>query len=479
MEHTRAKWGSNFGFLMAAIGSAVGLGNIWGFPYKMGANGGFAFLLLYLLLAAFVGFAVMLGELALGRKSGRGPVGTYALLSKRFKWVGWMGVLSGFFIMAFYTVLGGYCIKYMVLNIGDMFGAGFGSGAFADAGALFGAFITNPLEGVIYTVIFLAITMVIVMGGIKGGIENFSKIAMPALFVMLVITIIRSVTLPGAVEGLIFMFKPNFKPIQENFMQVLAVAGGQMFFSLSLGMGCMMTYGSYLSKKENLEKNSILIIVADTIVAILAGVAVLPAAFALGGEGAAMAGPSLLFVTLQNVFGAMGAIGPFFGFLFYLLVLIAAVTSAISLVEVATTFFLDRAELKGKKNASRKKYTLLVSIVMLALATIVAVDGLGSNGLPTPLGLIWIDFFDLWSEGVMMPLGAMLMALFIGYEYRVKKVENGVTMDGMLLEGEVTESGYRFRSRGFFDVCCKVIVPIAMAFILLVQIDGFFGLGIF
>lgn len=472
METKRGSWGTNFGFLMAAVGSAVGLGNIWGFPYKMGANGGFAFLLVYIVLAVIAGFTVMLGELTLGRKSGRGAVGAYQLLSKRFKWVGWLGFASAFLIMSFYSVLGGYCIKYMVINIGDLFNAGFGM-AGLDAGAVFGNFMVSQAEGVIYTVIFLAITMVIVMGGIKGGIEKFSKIAMPALFIMLVIVIIRSVSLPGAVEGLKFMFAPNFDPLKENFGRVVATAGGQMFFSLSLGMGCMITYGSYLDKKENLERNSVIIIVADTLVAILAGIAVLPAAFALGGEGAALGGPSLLFVTLQDVFSAMGGIGPVMGILFYLLVLIAALTSAISLVEVATTFFIDRAELKGRE-PKRKLYTLVVCIGILVLATIVALDGLGYNGLPMPLGYVWLDFFDLWSEGIMMPLGALLMCLFIGWELKM----------GAFGE-EIEQHGNRFRSRGFMTACCKFITPICMIFILIVQLDSFgiiekiFGRGLF
>ncbi|NLB29778.1 MAG: sodium-dependent transporter, partial [Clostridiales bacterium] len=378
MENKRGQWGTNMGFLMAAVGSAVGLGNIWGFPYKMGANGGFAFLLVYIVLAVFVGFTIMLGEFVLGRKSGKGAVGAYVAHSKRFKWVGFLGILSAFLIMSFYSVLGGYCIKYIVVNIGNIF-----SSTSLPSEQIFTNLLTNQPESIIYTLIFMVITCVIVMGGISGGIEKFSKIAMPALFIFLVITIIRAVTLPGAGEGLTYMFKPNFEPLRTNFVKVLSSAGGQMFFSLSLGMGCMITYGSYLSKKESLEKNAIIVPAADTIVALLAGIAVLPAAFALGGEGAALGGPSLLFVTLQGVFAAMGGVGPIFGVLFYLLVLIAAITSAISLVEVATTYFIDRAESKGRQG-KRKQTTVIVCVAIIVLATIVAADGLGSNGLWVP-----------------------------------------------------------------------------------------------
>lgn len=456
MENKRGLWTSNYGFLMAAVGSAVGLGNIWGFPYKMGANGGFAFLLVYLVLIIFVGFIVMLGELALGRKTGKGAVGTYVALSKKFKWIGWMGLLSAFLIMSFYSVLGGYCIKYMFVNIGNLFGGHAGTGA-----DIFTALITNQGASILFTFVFMLITCVIVMGGISGGIEKFSAVAMPVLFVMLIVVIIRSLTLDGAVEGLKFMFVPNFAPFKENFLGVLSTAGGQMFFSLSLGMGCMITYGSYLSKKESLEKNAIIIPIADTIVAILAGLAVIPAAYALGGTDAALAGPKLLFITLQNVFDAMGAIGPFFGFLFYLLVIIAAVTSAISLVEVIATFFLDRAEAKGRKG-NRKTITIIASVGIMILASIVAADGLGATGMWQPLGFCWLEFMDLWSEGIMMPIGALLMSLFIGYELGIDKFGE-----------EIEIGGNKFKSKSFFSLCIKIIVPIAMLFILLGQLQSF------
>ena len=334
MEHKRGNWGSNIGFLLAAVGSAVGLGNIWGFPYKMGANGGFAFLLVYIVLAIFVGFVLMITELSIGRKTGKSVIATYAQLSKPFGWVGWLAVIVPFLILSFYSVLGAYTLQYTILNLSNL---AFGS-AGLDGGTLFGNMLTTPFGTVIFAVGYLLIALLIVKGGIKGGIEKFSVYAMPALFFMLIIIIIRSVTLPGASAGLEFMFKPDFTYLKEHFMRVVAVAGTQMFFSMSLAMGIMVTYGSYVSKKERLVKNSLVIVVSDTLVALMAGLAVLPAAFALGGEDAALAGPSLLFVTLQNVFENMGAIGPLFGSIFYLLVLIAAITSTISLVEVLVTF---------------------------------------------------------------------------------------------------------------------------------------------
>ena len=380
----RKGFGSNFGFLMAAIGSAVGLGNIWGFPNKMGANGGFTFLIIYLILAACCGFIVMMGELALGRKTGRGAIGAYKVLSKRFKWLGWLGVLSAFLILGFYCALGGYCLKYVTLNVGNLFHAGFGTGTLDGAG-VFGALMANQGEAVIYGLIFVTLTMIIVMGGVGGGIEKVCSVGMPALFVMLVICIIRSCTLEGASEGLKYMFVPGWAlangVIKEapDFFSVVSTAGGQMFFSLSLGMAAMITYGSYLDKKENLQKNAIIIVMMDTLVALMAGLCVIPGRFALDPTGK-LGGPSLLFVTMQNVFDRMGAAGPIFGILFYLLVVFAAVSSSISLLEAVVAHFVDKARDEGKGD-KRKLYSLIGAIGAGILCVIVCLDALGNAGI--------------------------------------------------------------------------------------------------
>ena len=333
MENNRSSWGSNLGFILAAVGSAVGLGNIWGFPYKMGKSGGFTFLLVYIILAIIVGLTVMASELALGRKTGTGVVGAYMKVSKKFKWIGWLGVIAPFLIMSFYSVLGGYCIQYMSLNLAELgFGLSNLFGSSITGSNTFGSMLTNPFGCALFTLLFMVICMLIVKGGVAGGIERFNKIGMPALFVMLVVVIVRSLTLPNAVEGLKFMFVPGyavkagFIPEAPGLISVLGTAGGQMFFSLSLAMGVMVTYGSYLSKEENLVKNSGVIVFADTIVAIMAGLAVIPAAVANGiNTGIPVAeiklsGPNLLFVTLQDVFSNMGASGPLFGVIFYLFV---------------------------------------------------------------------------------------------------------------------------------------------------------------
>ena len=477
----RKGFGSNFGFLMAAIGSAVGLGNIWGFPNKMGANGGFTFLIIYLILAACCGFIVMMGELALGRKTGRGAIGAYKVLSKRFKWLGWLGVLSAFLILGFYCALGGYCLKYVTLNVGNLFHAGFGTGTLDGAG-VFGALMANQGEAVIYGLIFVALTMIIVMGGVGGGIEKVCSVGMPALFVMLVICIIRSCTLDGAVEGLKYMFVPGWAlangVIKEapNFFSVVSTAGGQMFFSLSLGMAAMITYGSYLDKKENLQKNAIIIMVMDTLVALMAGLCVIPGRFALDPTGT-LGGPSLLFVTMQNVFDRMGAAGPIFGILFYLLVVFAAVSSSISLLEAVVAHFVDKARDEGKGD-KRKLYSLIGAIGAGILCVIVCLDALGNAGI-SPADILgmrvdpsdevptwsadWLDFFDCIAEGILMPLGALLMSIMYGWE-----------LGPEVVHAEATCEGQKFGAYGWFKICIKYITPLAMLLVLYGQIKEFF-----
>ena len=476
----RKGFGSNFGFLMAAVGSAVGLGNIWGFPNKMGANGGFTFLVIYLILAACCGLVVMIGELALGRRTGRGAVGAYQVLSKKFKWLGWLGILSAFLILFFYCALGGYCIKYVVLNVGDLFGTSFGSNGLDGAG-VFGAFMGNQMEAVIYGLIFVLLTMIIVMGGIGGGIEKVCSVGMPALFIILLICIIRACTLPGAVDGLKYMFVPGWAlengVIKEapDFLTVLATAGGQMFFSLSLGMGAMITYGSYLHKKENIEKNALLIVIMDTLVALMAGLCVIPGRFALDPTGA-LGGPSLLFVTMQNVFHKM-PLGALFGILFYLLVVFAAISSSISLLEVIVAHFCDKARDAGKGD-KRKTYSLIAAIFVGLGCILICVDSLGGAGI-SPFDILgiqpdangnlptwcdcWLDFFDCISEGILMPLGALLMCLCIGWELGPKMVD-----DECCLEGQT------FKMKGFFNICVKFITPLCMILVLYGQIKEFF-----
>lgn len=475
------------GFLLAAIGSAVGLGNIWGFPYKMGRSGGFTFLLVYILLSFFVGFVILMAELAMGRKTGKGTIGAYTALAPKATWIGWLAVFSPFIILSFYTVLGGYCMEYLSLNLSNL---AFGNSGTMSGSDLFSAMLTNPFGAWIFTVLFILICHFINRGGVSGGIEKFNKIGMPALFVMLLVIIVRSVTLPGAAEGLKFMFIPGYA-VKAGFIEtapglptVLAAAGGQMFFSLSLAMGVMITYGSYLSKQENLIKNSAVIAIADTIVALMSGLAVIPAAVAKYGTNAELGGPKLLFITLQDVFASMGTVGPLFGVVFYLLVLIAAISSAISLIEVVATYFVDRAELKGKQG-NRSKIVFWICVAVLIESSIVAIDGLGSNGVYVPFqgtfkalgisanGIVgefndnWLDFMDCLSEGIAMPLGAMLMSLLVGWSIKPKTL-----LDELHIGGTT-------KLDRFFTICIRFVAPLGMLLILAGQIDTFFHLGIF
>ena len=481
MEKKKVGFASGIGFILAAAGSAVGLGNLWGFPYKMGRCGGFTFLIVYLALAAFVGFAIMLSELAIGRSTGYGPVNAYKKVSKKFKWIGWLAIIAPFLIMTFYSVLGGYCIYYMIINVVGIFGGMPDSSSFA-------ALLTNPWAGIGCMLLFMVICYLINRGGVGGGIEKFNTVGMPALFVMLVIVIIRAWTLPNADVGLKYMFVPGyavsagFFKEAPSFIEVLSTAGGQMFFSLSLAMGAMITYGSYLGKDENLPKNSVIIVISDTLVAIMAGLAVIPAAVANGiNNGVALAdiklgGPNLLFATLQDVFHDMGAIGGVFGLIFYALVLIAAISSAISLIEAVAVTFIDHASAKGHER-DRNKVLAIVCLAITLLACLVAADGLGSNGIaPKDLFHInsdatwcadWLDFMDVWSEGIMMPLGAMLCAIMVGWEIKPKA-----------LYGEI-DSGYKGNIHGFYSFCIKFVAPVIMALILLSQINDFFSLGLF
>ena len=470
-HHHRGHWGSNLGFLMATVGAAVGLGNIWAFPYKMGMNGGFAFLVVYLVMAVLIGFPIMLTELSIGRKVGKSVLVSYQTVGGKFgAFIGFLAMLSPFLILSFYTVLGAYCVQYVCLNFAELVGlfhlsSVSGAESFADM-------LTNQPMAILFTFLFIAACFFIIRGGIKDGIEKFNKVGMPALAVMLVIVIIRAVTLPGASEGLKFMFSPNFTAFQtpKGFLSVLSAAGGQVFFSLSLAMGITVTYGSYLRKEESLVKNSLIIIISDTCVAIMAGLAVLPSAFALGGENAELSGPKLLFITLQDVFNSMGALGPLFGILFYMFVTLAAITSAIALIEVLVTFILDHRAAKGQP-AGRSKVVLIICLLVLVEAILVAVDGLGSNGLWVPfqqtgmtLGASWLDFMDFISEGVAMPLGALLM-IFLVWKIRPRTIRD-----------EVMAAGHTFSSGlySFYKLCIYVIAPLGMLMILFGQLQSFF-----
>ena len=447
-QQNKGQFNSNFGFLMAALGSAVGLGNLWGFPYKMGLGGGFAFLVLYMILLLIVGYPLVLSEIAIGRKSQKAAIEAYTEINPAFKFNGVLQTAVPFFLIAFYCTFGGYVMKYLFISLG-MFG-----GKQFDPGETFGATLASG-SSVIWVLIFLAITVVIVLGGVSGGIEKFCKVAMPALFVMLVIIVIRSCTLPGAGAGLAFLFKPH--AFEAGFFETIKLAGSQMFFSLSLASGCLIAYGSYLDKKENLEKDAVIITIGDTCAALLAGLAVMPACAAYGIEFSG--GPGLLFVSMPTIFNDMKG-GAFFAFLFWLLVFFACLSSSIGMMEGGISAILD-SRIKAGKPANRFGVTMIMGAWALIGNLMTSLDGLGARttlswfrpfGIPTVL-----DFWDVLAEGILMPLTGLIMAILIGW------------VVPHYIDDEV-ESSSPFKSKGFFNFCIKWLGPIFMALIVYGQI---------
>ena len=443
----RDHWGSRLGFIMAAAGSAVGLGNIWKFPYIAGSGGGGAFVLIYLFFVAFIGFSVMLTELAVGRRSQLSAVGAFKTVDKRWTFVGVLGVLSGFLIMGFYPVVGGWSLAYVFKIFG---------GLLTDAEAIsgsFGAFITNPIAPLSWMFLFLLLNVVIVIKGISSGIEKAGKILMPTLFITLVIIAIKGLSLSGSMAGMEFLFKPDFSKVDSK---VVLSALGQAFFSLSLGMGCMITYGSYLDRKENLVGNAAIVTAMDTGVALLAGVAMFPAMFAFGIEPDA--GPGLVFVVVPTLFAKMGALGPFFAVLFFIALTVAALTSSVSLLEVVVAYLID------EKNFSRAKAVILSSSAMVVLCILSSIS-LGGFG-PTLFGTGAFDVFDLLTDKVFLATSGLLVCIFAGW--RLKKED---------LFDEVTNGGKTsFKLFNVWYVLVKYIIPFTIAIVAIFGIlSGFEG----
>lgn len=465
MEQKNKGFNSNFGFLMASIGSAVGLGNLWSFPYKMGNSGGFAFLICYLFFLVVVGYPMLMGEFAIGRRTGKAAIEGFEHTNKSFKIFGIIETIVPYFLVAFYCTFGGYIMKYLFASIGWLFGAGdIGT---ANPDAYFGEFIGSGMPAILYMVVFWALTVLIVYLG-TSGIEKFCKVAIPALVVCLVIIIVRACTLPGAMEGLSYIFKPDLNVFKgTGWIGVLGTAGNQCFFSLSLASGCLIAYGAKLNKSENLEKNAAIVAVADTLVAVMAGVCIFPAVFAY--DLAPNAGPGLLFQTMVAVFQHMGAIGPIFSVIFFLLVFFAALSSSIGMMEGGIQAMVDSQERKGKMGG-RGKCVALTAVIALAGNLIVTGDGLGSTGWWNPMtailgpeaGKCWLDFFDLFAEGLLMPIGATGMAFMLGWT-RIHFLD------------EEVEQGSNFASKGFVHFCLKWLDPIICAILIIVSLNGFLG----
>ncbi len=436
----REHWGSRLGFILAAAGSAVGLGNIWKFPYMAGENGGGAFLLIYLALVFTIGLSVMLAEMVIGRMTAKNAIGAFAKL-KGGAWplVGLCGVAAAFIILSFYSVVAGWTISYIVKSI---------TGALAiedpaALGSIFGGFIADPVSPLIYHAIFMALTVFVVLSGVGSGIERASKILMPALFALLLVLIVRSVTLPGAGEGIAFLLSPDFSKVT---WATVSEALSQAFFSLSLGMGAMITYGSYLSKKENIASSAGWVTLLDTSVAVMAGLLILPAVFAFGFDPSA--GPGLTFITLPAVFAHM-PMGSIFAFMFFLLLGIAALTSAVSILEVVVAYFVD------DRGISRKGVSITVGVIIFLLG-IPSSLSMGLMGEFKIFGLGFFDLMDYVSSKLLLPIGGLFISLFVGWVVWGKAKEDIAAHNGVV---PLWINGW--------GIIVKFIAPLAIAFILL------------
>ncbi|MCF0177463.1 MAG: sodium-dependent transporter [Bacteroidales bacterium] len=416
-KQTRGNFSSRFGVLMAMAGSAVGLGNMWRFPYLVGQYGGAAFIIMYLIFLFFVSLPLMLSEFSLGRNSGLSTVGTFKKLAPKGRWqiVGFMNVLATCIVLSFYCVVGGWSISYLLKSLTFEFT----SSATINAGAIFANLISAPGKPMIYTFIFLALTCLIVDLGVKKGIESFTKAMMPMLFVLVIIVAIRSVTLNGAGAGLEYLFKPDFSKLSSD---ALLAALGQSFFSLSLGYGTILTYGSYVSKDENIVKCSIFTGLSDTLFAILAGVAIMPAVFAFGINPTE--GPSLVFVTLPEIFHSL-PLGGIIAILFFFTLFMAAITSSISLLEVAVAYFVDEHKFNRKK---------VVGVLFLVFLFFTALCSLSHGALADfkIFGKTIFDLFDYVSANVLMTLGGLFIVLFTGWIWGKKKFVAEISNKGTL-----------------------------------------------
>jgi neurotransmitter:Na+ symporter, NSS family len=442
---TRDLFSNRLGVIAAAAGSAIGLGNIWKFPYEAGQNGGAAFLLVYLAFTLAIGLPIMISEFVIGRQARANAAGAFKKLAPGKPWfiVGWMGVAAAFMILAFYGVVAGWTLEYVWKSLTNSF-AGQSTDELATQ---FNAFIEHPWRPILWQLLFMSLTACIVLSGVKNGIEKYSKILMPVLLLIIIILGIRAVSLPGGSAGLTFLFHPDFSKINSG---VVLSALGQAFFSLSLGMGTMITYSSYIKKKTNLQVTALEVTILDTLIAILAGVAIFPAVFAFGIEPTV--GEGLVFITLPNVFQQMAG-GYFWSLLFFMLLSIAALTSTISLLEVVVAFFSEELKI------SRKKATVIGTVSIAALGILCSL----SMGVGNEYQLFGTNFFGLLnntSTRILLPLGGLLISLFIGWQMRRNDIFDELSNGGSVRI-------YFFKT---FMVIVRVFAPIAIALVFLNQI---------
>lgn len=446
---SRAQWASSLGFILAAAGSAVGLGNIWKFPGRAYEGGGGLFILVYIAIVILIGSTAMIAELTVGRATQKNAVGAFRQLAPRWKWVGGLGVFTGYVILTYYTQVGGWVLQYIV-------------GYLTSPGTIYadpkGYFLGNvlgadrfPLGGaILFPFLFIACVVLVITKGVEGGIERFNKVAMPALFLLLLVLLGRSVTLPGAGEGLRYLLTIDPKALTGS---TLLAALGQAFYSLSLGMGIMCTYGSYVKKTEDLGKNTAMICTLDTLVALIAAFIIIPAVFATGIEPGK--GASFAFVSLAGVFRQM-PLGAFFGVLFYTLLFFAALTSAISLLEGTVAYLTE------EKGLSRTRATVLSAVGMFLIGVVYTLSqahcnirGIwldGASGLTFP---VFGDFLELLTDRLLIPVGALAYCVFVGWVWGPHR---GVA--------EIEQEGIRFPLAKPWGLLVKYVVPAAIFVIL-------------
>jgi len=438
-------FGSKIGFVLAAAGSAVGLGNIWRFPYLAAKYGGGLFLIVYIILAVTFGFTLMITEIAIGRRTGKSVIGAYKAINKRFAFLGWLAALVPVIITPYYCVIGGWVLKYLVTFAGGMGAEAAGDGSF------FSEFIGAAGRPTVYFFVFLLLTALVVMLGVEKGIERISKFMMPVLVVLTIGIAIYTMTLDGAGAGLKYYLLPNFDGFTfEKLLKTIAAAMGQLFYSMSLAMGIMVTYGSYMRKQDSLEKSVRQIEIFDTGIALLAGLIIVPAVFVFSGgdAGALNAGPGLMFITLPNVFESMFG-GQILGTVFFVLVALAAMTSSISLMETVVSIIMEKFKL-------RRIPACLITIGICAVLGMLSVLGYSAWDTITVFGMQFLDFFDFISNNIMMPIVALMTCILIGWVAKPTFIEE-----------EVLVSEKKFSGKKLVNVMLKFVCIVCLVIILI------------
>ena len=447
----RGNFGSRLGVILASAGSAVGLGNIWRFPTEVGRNGGAAFILVYLCCVFLLALPVMISEFIVGRSSRSNTVGAYRTLAPGKPWVvaGFMGVLGGILVLSFYSVVAGWTLHYTIQSFGlKLMGN-------QDFGEVFNTFVTNPWKPLVYQFVFLLLTHFVVARGVESGIERFSKVMMPVLLVIILLLSCFSFTLPGARDGLTFLLKPDFSKVTTK---VVLSAMGQAFFSLSVGIGCLATYASYFKRETRLVNSALSVCAIDSMVAILSGFIIFPAAFSVAGVQVD-SGPGLVYITLPHVFNMVFENIPFIGYLFsglfYILLLLAALTSTISMHEIATAFFRENYKL------SRRVSATVVTLICLLLGTACCLS-FGPWSELKIWGMGFFDLFDFLTAKFMMPLGGILITMFVEWYLDRKLVVDELTNGGTL----------KVRGLGFLLFLVRWVAPIGVGIVFLNELAG-------